>query len=81
METSKIKSNLAPDREKRGDFPSEFRDFSDFGHSYPAVEVDEFRDPSAEADRFSKIAAQRGEHELKGNFLLPTGSCGHRRHA
>ena len=53
-----------PNREK-------LRDFSDFGHSCPAVELDEFRHPSAETDRPSQVVGQRGERELGGDLLLP----------
>ena len=68
VKLSPIRPQIA---KKRGGSPSELRDFSDFGHSCPAVELDEFRHPSAETDRPSQVVGQRGERELGGDLLLP----------
>ena len=40
---------------KRGVFPSEFRDFSDFWHNCPAVALDEPRNAAAEGDGSSDV--------------------------
>ena len=57
-------------RKKRGVFPSDFRDFSDFGHNYPAVAFDELRNAAAEGDGSSDVVAQRREGEFGGDLFL-----------
>ena len=55
---------------KRGVFPSDFRDFSDFGHNCPAVAFDELRNAAAEGDGSSDVVAQRREGEFGGDLFL-----------
>ena len=55
---------------KRGVFPSEFRDFSDFWHNCPAVAFDELRNAAAEGDGSSDVVAQRREGEFGGDLFL-----------
>ena len=55
---------------KRGGFPSDFRDFSDFWHNYPAVAFDELRNAAAEGDGSSDVVAQRREREFGGDLFL-----------
>ena len=55
---------------KRGAFPSDFRDFSDFWHNYPAVAFDELRNAAAEGDGSSDVVAQRREGEFGGDLFL-----------
>ena len=55
---------------KRGFFPSDFRDFSDFWHNYPAVAFDELRNAAAEGDGSSDVVAQRRESEFGGDLFL-----------
>ena len=55
---------------KRGVFPSDFRDFSDFWHNYPAVAFDELRNVAAEGDGSSDVVAQRREGEFGGDLFL-----------
>ena len=55
---------------KRGVFPSEFRDFSDFWHSDPAVAFDELRNAAAEGDGSSDVVAQRREREFGSDLFL-----------
>ena len=40
---------------KGGVFPSDFRDFLDFWHNYPAVAFDEFLNAAAEGDGSSDV--------------------------
>ena len=42
-------------RKKEGGFPSDFRDFSDFWHNYPAVAFDELLNAAAEGDGSSDV--------------------------
>ena len=44
---------------KGGVSPSDFRDFSDFGHSDSAVAIDELLNAAAEGDGSSDVVAQR----------------------
>ena len=55
---------------KRGVSPSDFRDFSDFWHNYPAVAFDELRNAAAEGDGSSDVVAQRREGEFGGDLFL-----------
>ena len=55
---------------KRGTFPSDFRDFLDFGHNCPAVAFDEFLNAAAEGDGSSDVVAQRREGEFGGDLFL-----------
>ena len=55
---------------KRGFFPSDFRDFSDFWHNCPAVALDEPRNAAAEGDGSSDVVAQRREGEFGGDLFL-----------
>ena len=55
---------------KGGVSPSDFRDFSDFWHNYPAVAFDELRNAAAEGDGSSDVVAQRREGELGGDLFL-----------
>ena len=57
-------------RKKEGGFPSDFRDFSDFWHNYPAVAFDELRNAAAEGDGSSDVVAQRREGEFGGDLFL-----------
>ena len=58
--------------EKRGNSPSDFRDFSDFWHSNAAVALDELLNAAAESDRSSNVIAQRRKSEFGGDlFLVP----------
>ena len=55
---------------KRGGFPSDFRDFLDFWHNYPAVAFDELRNAAAEGDGSSDVVAQCREGEFGGDLFL-----------
>ena len=55
---------------KRGVSPSDFRDFSDFWHNYPAVAFDELLNAAAEGDGSSDVVAQRREREFGGDLFL-----------
>ena len=55
---------------KRGVFPSDFRDLSDFWHNYPAVAIDELLNAAAEGDGSSDVVAQRREGEFGGDLFL-----------
>ena len=55
---------------KRGAFPSDFRDFSDFWHNYPAVAFDELLNAAAEGDGSSDVVAQRREREFGGDLFF-----------
>ena len=57
-------------RKKEGGFPSDFRDFSDFWHNYPAVAFDELRNAAADGDGSSDVVAQRREGEFGGDLFL-----------
>ena len=57
-------------RENRGAFPSDFRDFLDFGHDCPAVAFDELLNAAAEGDGSSDVVAQRREGEFGGDLFL-----------
>ena len=65
--TAHPKSEIA---KKRGGFLSDFRDFSDFWHNYPAVAFDELRNAAAEGDGSSDVVAQRREGEFGGDLFL-----------
>ena len=55
---------------KRGAFPSNFHDFLDFWHNYPAVAFDELRNAAAEGDGSSDVVAQRREGEFGSDLFL-----------
>ena len=55
---------------KRGFFPSDFRDFSDFWHSDAAVAFDELLNAAAKGDGSSDVVAQRREREFGGDLFL-----------
>ena len=55
---------------KRGAFPSNFHDFLDFWHNYPAVAFDELRNAAADGDGSSDVVAQRREGEFGGDLFL-----------
>ena len=67
---TKTRCNPAQSREKERDFPSEFCDFSDFWHSYPAVTVYEVMNASANVDCPSDVIGKGGEGELGGDLFL-----------
>ena len=67
---TKTDYNPAQNHEKERDFPSDFRDFPDFWHSYPMVEVYELLNASADADCSSDVVGQGGEGELGGDLFL-----------
>ena len=69
-QSTKTSHNAAQNREKRGISPSNFRDFFDFLHSYPAVTFNEFMNASADVDCPSDIVGQGGEGELGGDLFL-----------
>ena len=62
--------NRTENRGKERDFPSYFRDFPDFWHSYPMVEVYELLNASADVDCSSDVVGKGGEGELSGDLLL-----------
>ena len=69
-----IQPNIArskPEIAKKGGVsPSDFRDFLDFWHNYPAVAFDELRNAAAEGDGSSDVVAQRREGEFGGDLFL-----------
>ena len=67
---TKTSRNPAQNREKERFFPSEFRDFSDFGHSYPVIEVYEFLNAATDADCSSDVVGQGGEGKLGSDLFL-----------
>ena len=67
---TKRNHNPAQIAKKERVFPSEFRDFSDFWHSYPAVTVYEVMNASADVDCPSDVIGQGGESELGGDLFL-----------
>ena len=68
---TKASHNPAQNREKERDFPLDFRDFSDFWHSYPAVTFYEIMNASADVDSPSDVVGQGGEGKLGGDLFLP----------
>ena len=67
---TKRNNNPAQIAKKERVFPSEFRDFSDFWHSYPAVTVYEVMNASADVDCPSDVIGKGGEGELGGDLFL-----------
>ena len=67
---TKRNHNPAQIARKERFFPSEFRDFSDFWHSYPAVTVYEVMNASADVDCPSDVIGKGGEGELGGDLFL-----------
>ena len=67
---TKTSRNPAQNRETERDFPSEFCDFSDFWHSYPAVTFHELLNAATDVDCPSDIVGQGGEGELSGDLFL-----------
>ena len=69
-----IQPNIArskPEIAKKGGVsPSDFRDFWDFWHNYPAVAFDELLNAAAEGDGSSDVVAQRREGEFGGDLFL-----------
>ena len=61
--------NRTENRGKERDFPSYFRDFPDFWHSYPAEEIYELLNAAADIDCPSDVVGQSGQGELGGDFL------------
>ncbi|MDO4867630.1 MAG: hypothetical protein Q4C10_13915, partial [Clostridia bacterium] len=57
-------------RETERVFPSEFCDFYDFWHSYPAVTFHEFLNAATDIDCPSDIIGQGGEGEPGGDLIL-----------
>lgn len=55
---------------KRGIIPSNFHDFSDFGHSYPTEALYEFLNASADIDCPADVVGQCGEGELSGDLFF-----------
>ena len=55
---------------KGGVFPSDFRDFLDFWHNYPAVAFDELLNAAAKGDGSSDVVAQRREREFGGDLFF-----------
>ena len=67
---TKRNHNPAQIAKKERVFPSEFRDFSDFWHSYPEEAFNELLNAAADVDRPSDIVGQSGEGELGGDLFL-----------
>ena len=66
----KNRPSIARNREKSGGFPSDFRDFLNFGHNCPAVAFDELLNAAAEGDGSSDVVAQCREREFGGDLFL-----------
>ena len=67
---TKLNHNPAQIAKKERVFPSEFRDFSDFGHSYPVIEVYEFLNAATDVDCPSDVVGQGGEGKLGSDLFL-----------
>ena len=67
---TKTSNNLAK-LAKKGEFPSKFRDFPDFGHGYPIVSFYELLNISTDIDCPADIVSQSGEGEFCADLFFP----------